>query len=76
MERTERKGEKTLAVDYDADFLEDLSEYLEVLGHPQRLKILRAIEEEPKDIRTIAEETDATYETPRSTSTGSSVSAS
>ncbi|MDI6719100.1 MAG: FHA domain-containing protein [Methanomicrobiales archaeon] len=62
MERTERKGEKTLAVDYDADFLEDLSEYLEVLGHPQRLKILRAIEEEPKDIRTIAEETDATYE--------------
>jgi hypothetical protein len=59
---TERKGKKTIATDYDPDFLEDLSEYLEVLGHPQRLKILKAIETEPKDIRTIAAETGSTYE--------------
>lgn len=62
MEPAERKGRKTVAVDNDPDFLSDLSEYLEVLAHPQRLRILKAIETEPKDIRTIAGETGSTYE--------------
>lgn len=57
-----KKSEKTVAMDVDPDFFEDLSEYLDVLSNPQRLKILKSIEREPKDLRQIASEIEISYE--------------
>jgi DNA-binding transcriptional ArsR family regulator len=61
-ETTGRQERKTLAMESDADFFQELSDFMDALGNPQRLKILKAIENEPKEIRQIAEETGMTYE--------------
>ena len=62
LETREVQGQKTIAVDCDSEFFDDLSEYLDVLGNSQRLKILKTIEREPKDIRQISEETGIAYD--------------
>lgn len=46
--------QKTISISSDPVFLEELSEYLEVLAHPLRLQILKFIEREPKEITAIA----------------------
>jgi DNA-binding transcriptional ArsR family regulator len=55
-------GKKTISVSSDPQFLEELSEYLEVLSHPARLKILKFIEPGPKEITAIAEHTGMSYQ--------------
>ena len=55
-------GKKTISVSSDPQFLEDLSEYLEVLSSPVRLKILKFIEPGPKEITAIAEHIGMTYQ--------------
>lgn len=52
---------KTVCVSSDPDFLQELSEYLEVLSNPVRLKILKVIEKEPKEITEIASRIDTSY---------------
>ncbi|MDD1702740.1 MAG: FHA domain-containing protein [Methanoregula sp.] len=52
---------KTLSVSTDPDFLEELSEYLEVLSNPVRLKILKVIEREPREISEIASRIETSY---------------
>ena len=44
----------TVCISTDPAFLQELSEYLEVLSNPVRLKILKVIEREPKEISEIA----------------------
>lgn len=56
------EGTHTLLVERDEDFLAELSEYLDVLGSGTRLKILRAIERRPKDVREISHEIETSYE--------------
>jgi predicted transcriptional regulator len=58
----EKKGQHTLVVEKDQAFLDELSEYLDILGNPTRLRILTAIETVPKDIRTISREIETSYE--------------
>lgn len=53
---------KTLSISSDPVFLEELSEYLEVLSNPLRLKILKFIEREPKEITAIAEHVGMSYQ--------------
>jgi DNA-binding transcriptional ArsR family regulator len=55
-------GKKTISVSSDPQFLEELSEYLEVLSNPVRLKILKFIEPGPKEITAIAEHIGMTYQ--------------
>lgn len=55
-------GKKTISVASDPVFLEELSEYLEVLSNPVRLKIIRFIEHEPKELTVIAEHIGMTYQ--------------
>ncbi|TAJ44706.1 FHA domain-containing protein [Methanofollis fontis] len=55
-------GRHTLVVEKDQDFLDELSEYLDILGNPTRLRILKSIERTPKDIRTISREIETSYE--------------
>jgi DNA-binding transcriptional ArsR family regulator len=55
-------GKKTISVSSDPQFLEELSEYLEVLSNPVRLKILKFIEPGPKEITAIAEHVGMTYQ--------------
>lgn len=52
---------KTVSVSSDPEFLEELSEYLEVLSNPVRLKILKVIEREPKEITEIASRINTSY---------------
>jgi DNA-binding transcriptional ArsR family regulator len=52
---------ETVTVSTDPAFLQELSEYLEVLSNPVRLKILKVIEKEPKEIREIASRIDTSY---------------
>jgi DNA-binding transcriptional ArsR family regulator len=52
---------ETVTVSTDPAFLRELSEYLEVLSNPVRLKILKVIEREPKEIREIASRIDTSY---------------
>ncbi|MFA6364018.1 FHA domain-containing protein [Methanoregula sp.] len=52
---------KTVCVSTDPDFLQELSEYLEVLSNPVRLKILKVIEREPKEISEISSRIDTSY---------------
>jgi len=52
---------KTVCASTDPDFLQELSEYLEVLSNPVRLKILKVIEREPKEISEIASRIDTSY---------------
>jgi DNA-binding transcriptional ArsR family regulator len=53
---------KTISISSDPVFLEELSEYLEVLSNPLRLQILKFIEREPKEITAIAEYTGMSYQ--------------
>ncbi len=46
----------------DLDFLQELSEYLDVLSNSVRLKILKLVEKRPKDARTISHEIETSYE--------------
>jgi DNA-binding transcriptional ArsR family regulator len=55
-------SKKTLSVASDPVFLEELSEYLEVLSNPLRLKILKFIEQEPKELTAIAEHIGMSYQ--------------
>ncbi|MBR6496900.1 MAG: winged helix-turn-helix transcriptional regulator, partial [Methanomicrobium sp.] len=55
-------NDNTIAISNDPDFYEDLSEYLNVLSNPTRLKILKLIEHQPKEVREIAKEIDTSYE--------------
>ena len=52
---------KTVCVSTDPEFIQELSEYLEVLSNPVRLKILKVIEREPKEISEIASRIDTSY---------------
>lgn len=54
--------EETLIVDIAPDFLDELSDYLDVLGSSVRLKILKSLEKRPKDIREISREIETSYE--------------
>ncbi|MBP2145612.1 DNA-binding HxlR family transcriptional regulator [Methanofollis sp. W23] len=56
------EGTHTLLVERDEDFLAELSEYLDVLGSGTRLRILKAIERRPKDVREISREIETSYE--------------
>ncbi|WP_321504962.1 FHA domain-containing protein [uncultured Methanoregula sp.] len=51
----------TVCISTDPAFLQELSEYLEVLSNPSRLKILKVIEKEPKEISEIASRIDTSY---------------
>lgn len=53
---------KTICISSDPLFLEDLSDYLEVLSNPARLKILKFIEREPKETNEIAAHIGSTYQ--------------
>jgi len=53
---------QTVVLSEDPEFLAELSEYLEVLSSPTRLKILRAIERRPMEIREIAADIGTSYE--------------
>jgi DNA-binding transcriptional ArsR family regulator len=52
---------ETVSISSDPGFLQELSEYLEVLSNPVRLKILKVIEKEPKEISEIASRIDTSY---------------
>ena len=52
---------ETIAISSDPAFLQELSEYLEVLSNPTRLKILKVIEKDPKEISEIASRIDTSY---------------
>ena len=54
---------KTISISADPSFLEELSEYLEVLANPLRLKILKFIEQEPREMSVIAAYTGLSYQT-------------
>lgn len=53
---------KTISIASDPVFMEELSEYLEVLSNPLRRQILKFIEREPKEITAIAEHVGMTYQ--------------
>ena len=55
-------GDETMVLQQDPDFLEGLSEYLDVLSSSTRLKILKSIERTPKDVREISSEIKTSYE--------------
>ena len=59
---TNNQNENTIAISSDPDFYEDLSDYLNVLSNPTRLRILKLIEHHPKEVREIAKEIDTSYE--------------
>jgi hypothetical protein len=46
----------------ESDFYAELSDYLEALSHPSRLKIVASVEGRPKDMRRIAAEIGTSYE--------------
>lgn len=52
----------TLVVHEDADSLEELSEYLDVLSSSARLRILKFLEKKPRDARAISKEIETSYE--------------
>jgi DNA-binding transcriptional ArsR family regulator len=52
---------ETVSISTDPAFLKELSEYLDVLSNPARLKILKIIEKEPKEISEIAARIDTSY---------------
>jgi len=55
-------GKKTISVASDPIFLDELSDYLEVLSNPARLRILRYISTGPKETTDIAEHIGTTYQ--------------
>jgi pSer/pThr/pTyr-binding forkhead associated (FHA) protein len=52
----------TIIVHENADSLEELSEYLDVLSSSARLRILKFIEKKPRDARAISKEIETSYE--------------
>src|SRR5512145_2887866 len=52
---------ETVSISTDPAFLQELSEYLEVLSNPTRLKILKVIEKEPREISEISSRIDTSY---------------
>jgi DNA-binding transcriptional ArsR family regulator len=52
---------ETVTISTDPAFLQELSEYLEVLSNPVRLKILKVIEKDPKEISEIASRINTSY---------------
>lgn len=62
IERTSLAENKTISIATDPVFLEELSEYLEVLSNPLRLQILKFIERGPQEITVIAENTGLSYQ--------------
>jgi DNA-binding transcriptional ArsR family regulator len=52
---------ETVSISTDPGFLKELSEYLEVLSNPTRLKILKVIEKEPREISEISSRIDTSY---------------
>jgi DNA-binding transcriptional ArsR family regulator len=52
---------ETVCVSTDPAFLQELSEYLDVLSNPARLKILKVIEKEPKEISEISSRINTSY---------------
>ena len=52
---------ETVCISTDPAFLQELSEYLDVLSNPARLKILKVIEREPKEISEIASRINTSY---------------
>lgn len=54
-------GKETVSISSDPEFLKELSEYLEVLSNPVRLKILKVIERDPKEINEIAARIETSY---------------
>jgi len=52
---------ETVSISTDPVFLKELSEYLEVLSNPIRLKILKVIEKQPKEISEIASSITTSY---------------
>jgi DNA-binding transcriptional ArsR family regulator len=52
---------QTVSISTDPVFLKELSEYLEVLSNPVRLKILKVIEKEPREISEIASRIETSY---------------
>jgi len=52
---------ETVCISTDPAFLQELSEYLEVLSNPVRLKILKVVEREPKEISEIASKIETSY---------------
>jgi hypothetical protein len=59
---TGKPPSETLMGAGDIDFLQELSEYLDVLSNSVRLRILKLIEKKPKDARTISHEIETSYE--------------
>lgn len=55
-------GDRTLVSGADQDFLEELSDYLDVLGNPTRLRILKIIKHTPRDVREISRAIGTSYE--------------
>jgi len=53
---------RTIINDDKNGFYENLSEYLSVLGNPTRLRILKLVENNPKDIREISNEIETSSE--------------
>jgi len=51
----------TVSISTDPAFLQELSEYLEVLSNPTRLKILKVIEKDPREISEISSRIDTSY---------------
>ncbi|HII76208.1 MAG TPA: FHA domain-containing protein [Methanolinea sp.] len=56
------EGQGTILTADDAEFLEELSEYLEILGNSTRLRILRLLEKNPLDARSVSIATGISYE--------------
>ena len=53
---------ETVVAENDPEFYDDLSEYLNALSNPTRLKILKVLETGPKDLREIAGQIQTSYE--------------
>lgn len=52
---------ETVCISTDPAFLQELSKYLEVLSNPVRLKILKVVEREPREISEIASRINTSY---------------
>ncbi|MDI6720086.1 MAG: FHA domain-containing protein [Methanomicrobiales archaeon] len=58
----ERSAAETVLIKEDPDFLEELSEYLDVLSSSARLRILKLLEKKPRDARSLSHEIETSYE--------------
>lgn len=57
----ERRGDTVVSPE-EHDALEELSDYLDVLSNPARLKILKLLERRPRDVRGLSHELGTSYE--------------